>query len=59
MQCVFSIKDLEEALAKAVESRELYFIEIQTRIGSRSDLGRSTLSPHENKKAFTQYVMKK
>jgi len=58
-QRVFSIKDLEEALAKAVESRELYFIEIQTRIGSRSDLGRPTLSPHENKRAFMQYVMKK
>lgn len=44
--------ELKELLKKAKESNKLTFIEIKAAIGSRSDLGRPTTTPKENKENF-------
>ncbi len=43
---------LKEDLQKIKNSTELCFVEICCGISSRSDLGRPTTSPEENKRAF-------
>lgn len=46
--------ELKDALASFREGPA--FIEIRIRLGSRSDLGRPTRTPHENKGDFMQYL---
>lgn len=51
----FSVSDereLETALNEAKKAGELCFIEIKCALGSRTDLGRPTSTPEQNKKAF-------
>ncbi len=58
-QKVYSVKSFEEldkVLKEAKESRKLTFIEIKANIGSRSDLGRPTVSAIENKENFMKYL---
>ena len=47
-----SEEELKEALKKIQSERGLSFIEVRVKKGSRSDLGRPTVSPVECKKAF-------
>jgi len=51
-----SYEALAAALEKARNANELTFIEVATALGSRADLGRPTVSPQENKKAFMDYL---
>ena len=48
-------EELEAALVKAKEQKELTFIEVTAAIGAREDLGRPTLTPIENKKMFMNH----
>ncbi len=54
--CVTDYTGLDEALAAATAHRQLAFIEVKAAIGSRSNLGRPTLSPQANKAAFMNYL---
>lgn len=49
---VDTFEALDKALAEAVSSAELTLIEVKTAIGSRINLGRPTIPPCENKRAF-------
>lgn len=49
---VSDFESLDNALEKAKISRELTFIEVKCAIGARSDLGRPTTTPQENKDSF-------
>ena len=53
---ICSIKDINKKLHQAELSKELTFVEILSAIGSRSNLGRPTLSTIENKKNFMNYI---
>ena len=53
---VNSFETLDYELNKAKERAELTFIEAKCSIGSRSDLGRPTTTPLENKKSFMEYL---
>lgn len=48
-------EELEAALVKAKEQKDLTFIEVKAAIGAREDLGRPTLTPIENKKMFMNH----
>ncbi len=53
--CALSVdspESLERALAKAVAAGQLTFLEVKCALGARSDLGRPTTTPQENKAAF-------
>ena len=50
--------ELDSALAKAVDSHVLTFIEVKAAIGARADLGRPATTPEQNKKAFTEHLRK-
>ncbi|MCR4655906.1 MAG: phosphonopyruvate decarboxylase [Lachnospiraceae bacterium] len=50
------IETLEHELKEAKKRDSLSFIEIKCSIGSRSDLGRPTRSPMENKKGFMEHL---
>ena len=50
--CVEDIVSLDKALLEAKRRNELSFIEVKCAIGSRADLGRPTIAPQENKRAF-------
>ncbi len=47
---------LDEELAKAKRQNGLYFIEVMCDVGAREDLGRPTLTTHENKENFMGYL---
>lgn len=49
---------LAEALREAKAWRELSFLEVKCAIGARSDLGRPTTTPQENKRAFMERLTK-
>ena len=49
-------KELREQLLMAKGRNALSFLEVKCAIGSRCDLGRPTISPKENKKAFMKYL---
>lgn len=50
--CVNDFQELDKALLKAKAEEKLSLIEVRCAIGSRSDLGRPTMSPLENKMSF-------
>lgn len=47
---------LKSAVQKALSQKGPVFLEVKVKKGSRSDLGRPTVSPQENKKAFMEFV---
>ncbi len=57
--CVVSVKslsDLTEALEEGKARNQLSFIEVCCALGARKDLGRPTILPKENKKAFMDFL---
>lgn len=54
--CVDSFEKLDRELEEAAERNVLTFIEIKAAIGARSDLGRPTSTPVENKEIFMEYM---
>ena len=52
-----TFKELDEALLKAKASDKLTFIEVKASIGARSDLGRPTTTPVQNRDAFMKHLM--
>ncbi|MBE5822582.1 MAG: phosphonopyruvate decarboxylase [Butyrivibrio sp.] len=53
---VNDLKSLDRELESVCERKCLSFIEVKCAIGSRSDLGRPTTSPKENKDCFINYL---
>lgn len=53
---VENTNELEKVLAHCRNQSELSFVEVRTATGSRSDLGRPTRTPEENKEAFMKYL---
>lgn len=53
---VRTFEELDEALLSAKAGRLLTFIEVKAAIGARSDLGRPTTAPQENKAGFMAYL---
>ncbi len=51
-----SLSELDSLLAKAKESDCLTFIEVESAIGAREDLGRPTVTARENIKNFMEYL---
>ena len=51
-----SLDKLDEVLREVKNKNVLCFIEVKSKIGSRSDLGRPTLSPTDNKKSFMRVI---
>lgn len=49
-----NFENLDETLKEAKKAAGLSFIEVKCAIGARSDLGRPTTTPEENKKAFME-----
>ena len=54
--CVENFEDLDKELIEAKKRKELSFLEIKCSIGARSDLGRPTTTPKENKDGFMNYL---
>ena len=48
---------LKEVLSKVKEEESPIFIEMNSAIGSREDLGRPTISPKDNKKSFMENLL--
>lgn len=53
---VDNFEDLDRELEAAKNRKELSFIEAKCAMGARSDLGRPTSTPLENKKMFMEYL---
>lgn len=53
---VASVSELDKELEEAAKRNALSFIEIKASIGARSDLGRPTLAPVENKINFMEHL---
>lgn len=53
---VTSAEELDRELAQAADRKELSFIEIKAAVGARSDLGRPTTTPIENKQKFMEQL---
>ena len=53
---VASLNDLDEILYEIADKKGPIFIEVESAIGSRDDLGRPTTTPVENKTAFMSYL---
>lgn len=53
---VNDLDGLEKALASITTKKELSFIEIETNLESRKDLGRPTTSAKDNKDQFVEYI---
>jgi phosphonopyruvate decarboxylase len=51
-----SIKSIASAIDLTVNNPGPHFIEVQVRPGNRSDIGRPTTSPQQNKNALMQYL---
>lgn len=49
-------EELASALKQSIEKEALGFIEVDCSIGSRSDLGRPTTTPIENKHSFMKHI---
>ena len=49
-------KDLKKYLNDFLTSNKLSFMEVKIKLGSRSDLGRPTIKPIENKKHFMNFI---
>ena len=54
--CVRDMKELDRVLADVKGASGLSFIEIKAAIGSRADLGRTTLTAKENKENFMRKI---
>ena len=54
--CVTARSEMKERLAEYAAGRGLRFLEVKCAIGARSDLGRPTTSPRENKAAFMAHL---
>lgn len=54
--CVTDFASLDKVLKEYVELKGLRFLEIKSAIGSRTNLGRPSISPSYNKKLFTDAV---
>ena len=54
--CVDNFADLDKELEAAKTRNELSLIEVKCSIGSRSDLGRPTMTALENKERFIEYL---
>lgn len=54
--CVADFASLDKVLKEYVELKGLRFLEIKSAIGSRTNLGRPSISPSYNKKLFTDAV---
>lgn len=54
--CINDLDSLDRELDKAKKRNDLTLIEVKSRIGSRSDLGRPTISAVANKKNFMSYL---
>lgn len=50
--CVDGFAELDRALGQAKDRKELSLIEVKCAIGARTNLGRPTVTPVENKQAF-------
>ena len=50
------IEQIEEDLKHIISCEGLTFVEIKSAIGSRSDLGRPTSTPQENKEIFMKFL---
>lgn len=55
---VATMEDLRKLLSEARGLEELSFIEVKCAIGARSDLGRPTTTPQENKKLFMEGLVR-
>lgn len=53
---VETLDRLDQELQSAAKRKKLCFIEVVCAIGARADLGRPTVIPQENKKAFMVYL---
>ncbi|MCM1246717.1 MAG: thiamine pyrophosphate-dependent enzyme, partial [Roseburia sp.] len=53
---VTSAGELDRELAQAADRKALSFIEIKAAVGARSDLGRPTTTPIENKQKFMEQL---
>ena len=53
---VDNFEDLDKVLLEAKKRDELSFVEVKCSIGARSDLGRPTTTPKENKDGFMNYL---
>lgn len=56
---VYKIEDLKNVLHKIENVKGPILIEIKVAIGSRSNLGRPTRTPEENKKEFMEFLMER
>jgi len=56
VMCAENKEELEKALCEAKKLEELCFIEVKSAIGARSDLGRPTITPVENKERFMKFL---
>lgn len=54
--CVCDMETLRHALQEAKYAGSLQFIEVMSAVGSRSNLGRPTTTPAENKIAFMEFL---
>ena len=54
--CVADFASLDKILEEYVELKGLRFLEIKAAIGSRTNLGRPSISPSHNKRLFTEAV---
>lgn len=50
-------KELLKAIGKLNDSKELTFLEVKVNKGSRSNLGRPTITPIENKEEFMKFLI--
>ena len=55
---VSTFEELDRALAEAKKRQTLCIIEVKSAIGARSDLGRPTTTPRENKRSFMRKLQK-
>ena len=56
VKSVDNFEDLDKELEIIKNNHELSFLEIKSKIGARTDLGRPTLSAKENKENFMNYL---
>lgn len=54
--CVDNLEEFDIVLKKIQSKNILCFIEVKSKIGSRTDLGRPTLKPRDNKEKFMSYI---
>lgn len=53
---VITLEELDTTLLKAKNANKLVFVEICVGVGSRSDLGRPTTTPQQNKNMLMEYL---